>query len=107
MSFNQNQCIVGMNYGEVAVPSAGTYFVDGKIQLPRIAAGGGQSAVVATITNQTGPVTLYTGTAGADGFYCTAICAAADVIRVTLSSADDDDTPLNAVKCEFSVGSGQ
>lgn len=105
--FAQNSVIVGMTSLDTAVPTAGAYFVSGKLQLPRIAGGGGQSNVVVTITNQTGPVTLYTGTAGADGFYVNAACAAADVLRVALTSADADDTPLNAVKCEISIGSGQ
>ncbi len=60
-----------------------------------------------TVTNQTGPVTLYTGLPGADGFYVAFSAEADDVIRVALSSSDPDDVPLNAVKCELSLGSGQ
>lgn len=107
MAFNTSYVLGTLTSEDTAVPTAGTYFVDGKVQLPRLAAGGGQSSVVVTITNRTGPVTLYTGTAGADGFYVDALCAAGDVLRVALTSAAAADTPLNAIKCEVAIGSGQ
>lgn len=105
--FNQNVELSGLTSVDTAVPAAGPYFVSGKVQLPRIASGGGQSSVVVTITNRTGPVTLYTGAAGADGFYVDTLCAANDVIRVALTSAAAADTPLNAVKAQIEIGSGQ
>lgn len=107
MSFSQNVTLTGMTFVDIAVPAAGAYNVSGKIQLPRIASGGGQSSVVATVGNLTGPVLLYTGTAGADGFYVAFNAAAGDFIRVSLTSGDADDTPANAVKCEISLSSGQ
>ena len=107
--FAQNSTIVGLNSLDTAIPAAGPVFVSGKVQLPRLAAGStGVSAVVVTITNQTGPVTLYTGTAGADGFYVDTNVAAGDVIRVALTSANSiDSATYNSVKCELSIGSGQ
>lgn len=109
MSFNQNVTLVGLTSVDVAVPSAGTYFVDGKIQLPRLSQGASaDSSCVVTITNRTGPTTLYTGTAGADGFYVDTLCAAGDVLRVALTSAASVDTSdLNAIKCAIDIGSGQ
>lgn len=104
MAFNQNVEIVGLVSVDVAVPAAGVYFIEGKIQVPRIAAGAlGVSQVVATITNQTGPVTLQTTTAGADGFKVSALCAADDVLRVALTSAGSYDA---SVKCQIEIGSG-
>lgn len=107
--FNQNFALAGLTSIDTAVPDAGPYFVEGKLQLPRVASGSSAaSEVVVTVTNRTGPVTLYTGAAGADGFYLDTLCAAGDVIRVALtSSAAVDSADLNAVKCEVSIGSGQ
>lgn len=105
--FNQNIELAGLTSVDTAVPTAGPYFVAGTLQLPRIASGGGQSSVVVTVTNRTGPVTLYTGPAGADGFYLNTLCAANDVIRVALTSAASADTPLNAIKTQIEIGSGQ
>lgn len=106
--FNQNITLVGLNSIDTAVPVTGPYFVSGKLSLPRLAAGGGQSAVIVTITNRTGPVTLYTGPAGADGFYVDAGCVAGDILRVALtSSASADTSDINAVKAQIEIGSGQ
>lgn len=108
MSFNQN---FSMDLGteDTAVPSAGAYFVEGKLQLPRLASGSSAaSAVVATVTNLTGPVTIYTGAAGNDGFYVDFNAAAGDIIRVALTSSAAVDNDLNnSVKAEISIGSGQ
>src|ERR1700676_148543 len=101
MSFNQSFELSGLSTGGIAVPTAGTYEIKGKIQLPRIAAGSTQvSAVVATITNQTGPVTLYTSIAGSDGFKVDALCAAGDVLQVALTSVNAIDAVLNNIKCQ-------
>lgn len=89
--FNQNIEITGITHVDTAVPSAGTYFVSGKIELPRPAAGGAASALITTITNQTGPVTLYTTSAGADCFYVDALCAAGDALRIAFTSANASD----------------
>jgi len=107
--FNQNSTLVGLNYLDTSVPAAGPYFVEGKLQVPRLASGATDaSGVVVTVTNRTGPVTLYTGLAGANGFYVDCLCAANDVIRVALTSAQPiDSADANAVKCEISIGSGQ
>jgi hypothetical protein len=106
MSFNQNAGIAGLETYSVAVPTAGLYFVDGKISLPTLSQGGGQSQVVATVVNQTGPVTIYTGIAGAEGLKCNASCAAGDVLAITLSSGAAVDQVPNAVKCVLAIGSG-
>jgi hypothetical protein len=105
--FNQNAAIGGLNSYSVAVPAAGPYFVEGKLSLPTIVGGGGQSACVVTVTNGTGPVTVYTGPAGAEGFYVDTLCAANDVLTIALTSAAAPDQGLNAVKAVLSIGSGQ
>lgn len=105
--FNQNAAIGGLNSYAAAVPAAGPYFVSGKLMLPTVVGGGGQSSVVVTVTNGTGPVTLYTGAAGAEGFYVDTLCAAGDVLTIALTSANANDQGLNAVKAVVSIGSGQ
>lgn len=107
MAFNQNLESVGLSSVDTAVDVAGPYFVKGKIILPRIAAGGGQSSAVVTITNRTGPVTLYTGLAGADGFRVDTLCAVGDVLRVAITSAASADQDVNAIKTQIQIGSGQ
>lgn len=104
--FNQNVTIAGLNSYSVAVPAAGVYFLDGKVQIPTVSSGGGASGAVVTITNGTGPVTLYTGTAGKDGFKIDTVCAAGDVLTVALTSAASADQGLNAVKTVVAIGSG-
>lgn len=105
--FAQNLELAGLTSVDTAVPTAGIYFVAGKLQLPRLAAGStGVSAAIVTITNQTQSTTIYTGTAGNDGFYTTTVCAANDVIRVAVTSANSADQGLNAIKTQFGIGSG-
>jgi hypothetical protein len=107
MSFNQNAAIGGLNSYAVAVPAAGPYFVKGTLSLPTIVNGGGASSVVVTITNGTGPVTIYTGVAGAEGFYTDTLCAANDVLTIALTSSNANDQGTNTVKAVVSIGSGQ
>lgn len=104
--FNQSLEIAGLTNVQVAVPAAGLYFVKGKVQLPRLAAGGTQSEVVVTVTNTTQETTPYTGDAGADGFYCTTSCAAGDVLEVAVSSSTPGDEVLNVIKTQVQIGSG-
>lgn len=105
--FNQSFEIAGLTSIDTAVPSAGVYVISGKLQIPRLASGStGVSGAVVTITNRTGPVTIYTGAAGNDGFEATAVCAAGDFIRVAITSANAADQDLNAVKTQVGISSG-
>ncbi len=80
-------------------PSAGLYTLKGKLSLPQLSQGASSaSAVVVTIVNGTGPVTVYTGLAGAEGFQVDTVCALGDVLTITLSSSLAVDKALNAVK---------
>lgn len=102
--FNQNVTIAGLQSYSVGVPTAGPYFVEGKISIPTITNGGGQSSVVATVNQNGSPI--YTGVAGAEGFRTDLLCAAADVIQIVLSSAAAPDLGLNNVKATVAIGSG-
>jgi len=116
--FNQNVELVGP-YASCApaatgcstysftAPVAGPYEIEWKISLPTIVMGGGQSGVIVTITNATGPVTLYSGPAGGEGGKLSLIAAALDVISFSLSSVTAADlVSLNTVKATISISSG-
>ena len=83
------------------VPYAGTFFVDGRLQIPtavgnnQSGGGNGGSSVVAVV-KKNGSAS-YTGAAGQTGFQCTITCAAADVLSVQLSSSAAVDQVYNAV----------
>lgn len=104
--FNQTVNLCGLTSYAVSVPTAGPYAFDWKISLPTVTDGGGQSSVVMTITNGTGPVTIFTGTAGASGGTVSTLCAAADVITFALTSAAAADQGLNTVKATIAISSG-
>lgn len=105
--YSQSIVSVGLTASTFVAPVAGQYYLRGSLSIPQLATGASApSAVVVTIVNATGPVTLYTGTAGAMGFQINAICAAGDSISVTLSSAAAVDQPLNAIKAVMIFGLG-
>jgi hypothetical protein len=88
------------------VDTAGPYFIKGKISVPTLVGGGGASAVVATV-KQNG-TTIYTGPAGAQGFYLNNIlCALNDAMSVVFSSSAPADLPLNVIRSVVSYGLGQ
>ena len=104
--FNQNAELTGLTSYAVAIPNAGPIAADWKLSRPTVVGGGGQSSVVMTVVNGTGPVTVYTGTAGAIGGSLNTLCAAGDVLTFTLSSAASADQPLNVIKCNIQVAQG-
>lgn len=104
MAFNQNASFAGLGTYSVIVPTAGLYFVDGKISLPSVRDGDGKSACLAVVNVNGSPV--YTGVAGAEGFKTDMICAAGDTVAVVLSSAAAADQPLNVIKSNIAIGSG-
>ena len=104
--FNQNAELSGLTSYAVSIPNAGPVAADWKISLPTVTGGGGQSSVVMTVVNGTGPVTIYTGVAGATGGSFNTLCAAGDVLTFTLSSAAAADTPLTVIKCNIQVSQG-
>lgn len=103
--FNQNLESTGLNTNSVTVPYAGPYFVKGKFAIPTLVNGGGASSLVITINQNGSPV--YTGPAGAEGFYKNLSCAANDVITMVLTSSAAPDAVTNNVKARYSIGQGQ
>lgn len=104
--YNQSQVSTGLTTTTYTAPFAGQYMLRGKLTLPMITTGSTPSSVVVTITNGTGPVTLYTGTAGVTGFQIDTVCAAGDVISIALTSAATVDQALNAIKMTTEFASG-
>lgn len=109
-NYSQNFEISGLETLTVVMPVAGLFTLSGKIKLPRLSQtdktdpnySAYPSAVVATI-KQNG-TTLFTSTAGSDGFSIPLNAAAKDSITVQLSSANAADSVLNAVSATVSIG---
>lgn len=104
--FSQNVDLSGLTSYSFSAPNAGIYSMDWKLSLPMLSQGGGQSSVVMTIVNGTGPVTVYVGTAGALGGKVDTLCAAGDVITISLSSGAAADAPLNVIKAVIAISQG-
>ena len=109
-NYSQNFAISGLETLTVVMPVAGLYTLSGKIKLPRLSQSDPTdpnflaypSAVVATI-KQNGS-TIFTTSAGADGFSIPLLAAFKDSITVQLSSSAAEDTVLNAVSAVVSIG---
>lgn len=104
-NFRNSRSVEGLSTTAITVPTTDRYKFEGKISLPSVVNGGGYSSVVVTIT-QTGLGTIYTGVAGAEGFTIQPFCTAADVITITLSSANNNDLGLNKIKMSLAVSEG-
>lgn len=117
---NYNLSLTSTNLGvtTVNIPSADRYVFQGTLELPNIepsatqgpgggagtGTGGAQkvhSQVVVTI-RQNGS-TIFTSTAGAQGFEIDVLCAANDIITFTLTSALAQDNQLNSLKMTLAV----
>lgn len=104
--FNQNLTFNGLGTLSITVPLAGAYFVSGKISLPTLSKGDSAPSACLVVVNQNGSP-VYTGIAGAEGFYTDISCAANDVIAMVFSSAAAVDQGLNVIKSVISIGQGQ
>ena len=110
MAYSQNFAISGLETLTIVMPVAGNFTLSGKIDLPRLSQTDPSdpnylsypSAVVATI-KQNGS-TIFTGSAGSDGFSLPILAAAADTFTVALSSSAAEDKVLNAVGAVVSIG---
>lgn len=90
-----------------SIPAAGLYMIDYKISMPRLSQGGAASGVIVTITNATGPVTVFSGLAGADGGRIDFLAALNDVITFNLSSVTAADfSSINLIKAQIAISSG-
>lgn len=109
-NYSQNFAISGLETLTVVVPVAGDYTLSGKIKIPKLSQTDPTdanylsypSAVVATI-KQNG-TTIFTTSAGADGFSIPLVAALKDSITVALSSSSAQDEILNAVSAVISLG---
>lgn len=101
-NFFKSQTVTGLGAYTIAVPTAGTYEIDGKMTLSTTHASTNPSVVVVTISKTT-TGTIYTGVAGARGFHVNQYCAADDVITITLSSAATVDQGKNTIKATISI----
>lgn len=105
-NFAQELTFTGLGTLSVIVPVADLYFFKGKMTIPELSTGSSApSQLVVTINKNGSPV--YTGQAGAEGFYVTLQLAALDLIAIVFSSAAAVDQPINVIKAVIAYGSGQ
>lgn len=109
-NYSQNFAISGLETLTVVAPVAGNFTLSGKVSLPRLSQSDPSdpnylnypSAVVTTI-KQNGS-TIFTSSAGQDGFSIPILAALNDSFTIQLSSSALEDTVLNAVSAVISIG---
>jgi hypothetical protein len=106
-NLNMNSVLAGLGtFTLLTAPTADIYTVEGTLILPSINKGDAASSQVVVTVKQNGS-TIYTGQAGAAGFYVQTQCAVSDVITMVLSSSLAEDSGLNVVKTTVSVFEGE
>jgi hypothetical protein len=109
-NFSQNFAISGLETLTIVMPVAGNFTLSGKIKLPRLSQTDPTdpdfldypSAVITTIKKN--GTTIFTSSAGQDGFSIPLQVAVSDSITVQLSSSEPQDEVVNAVSAVVSVG---
>ncbi len=109
-NYSQQFAISGLETLTVVIPLAGTYTLSGKIKLPRLSQTDPTdpnfltypSTIVTTIKKNGS--TIFTSTAGSDGFSIPILAALSDSFTVALSSSAAEDEVLNAVSAVVSIG---
>lgn len=101
----QNAVFCGLGTFTYVAPIAGPYFVEGKSSIPTLSNGGGVSSLLTVVNVNGSPV--YTGVAGAEGFYVVTTLAALDSVTIVFSSAAAVDQGLNVIKSTISLGRGE
>jgi len=104
-NYAQNLVFNGLGTLSLSVPDAALYVVSGKISLPTLVNGGGESALVVEV--QQNSSSKYTGEPGAEGFSVELSCAVGDVIDIIFSSSAAADQGLNVIKSAISISGGQ
>lgn len=100
-----NTSVTGMGtFPIMTITTADQYTIEGKLNLPKISQGAAASQVVVVVKKNAS--TIYTGTAGYDGFRVNTSFAINDTISIVLSSSLADDSALNAVKANIDVYQG-
>jgi hypothetical protein len=104
-NYSSNAVFNGLGTFNIGVPNIGTYTLNGTITLPVLDQGASaNSQVVVTIAINSGS-TIYTGPAGAEGFFISplVIASANSIINITLSSSAAVDQGLNKIKSTVQV----
>lgn len=109
-NYSQNFAISGLETLTVVMPVAGQFTLSGKLKLPRLSQtdptdpnySSYPSQVVVTV--QQNSSTIFTSTAGSDGFSIPISAASQDTFTVQLSSSESQDEVLNAVSAVISIG---
>jgi hypothetical protein len=109
-NYSQNFAISGLETLTIVMPIAGAFTLSGKFKLPRQSQSDPSDpnylsyvpALVATI-KQNG-TTIFTSTAGADGFSIPILAALSDSFTIALTSTAAEDEVLNAVSAVISLG---
>lgn len=106
-NFNQSLVFNGLGTLSFTLPlTAPTFFASGKISCPQLSEGASVPSQVLLTINQNGSP-IYTGQAGAEGFYCNFAGTIGDVMAFVFSSALAADQQLNVIKSTIGIGTGQ
>jgi hypothetical protein len=102
-AYSQNFVMCGLTTLAFSVPVAGIFNLSGKLTVPQLSEGApSPSQVIVTI--QQNASTIYTGTAGQEGFGVTVTTAVGDAFTVALTSSATVDSGLNVVKAVVTIG---
>lgn len=103
MNYSQNFTISGLQTLTIVVPVAGALTLSGKLSLPIPSLGAAAQSQVVTTIKQNGS-TIFTSSAGQNGFTLPVLVAAQDSLSVQLTSSLAEDEVLNAVNGAISIG---
>lgn len=81
------------------------YQIIGTLTVPSISKGDGTNSQVVVVIKQNSS-TIYTGSAGAEGFAIAAQLTATDVVSIVLTSSASVDQPINTVKTTLTITEG-
>ncbi len=93
----------GLGTFDFSVPDTCNASIQGTITLPTIPEGSTTNSQVVVTVSINGGGAIYTGTAGAEGFYLTHSMTAGDIFHVTLASSAVVDQATNAIRSTIIV----
>ena len=105
-NYLQTGSFTGLMTQIVGVPSADSYILQGTLTLPTVQSGSPASSQ-AVVTIKQNASTIYTGSAGANGFRVSILAAALDVISIQVSSSNPVDQGLNVIRTSYAIWEGQ
>lgn len=104
--YAQNLVFQGLGTITITSPYAGSFVVESKSTIPTITNGGGVSALVCVVKQNT--TTILTSATGANGIRALIpAVAVGDSISITYSSANAVDNALNAIKSNIVIWQGE